>query len=78
MRAQQLEEFLCALPDIAEKNIYVWGHGDTAANLHQEGFASEASLNICGYTVSKAMNLVIILAGGEDKTTERNCLLLKK
>ena len=52
MQAPQLEEFLCTLPDISGKNIYVWGIGDTA-NLHQESFAREASLNICGYTVSK-------------------------
>ena len=77
MQAAELEEFFCALPDITGKNIYVWGIGDTA-NLHQEGFAREKSLNICGYTVSKGYELSDYTYGGGGNSTEGNCLLLKK
>ena len=55
MYSQQLEEFLSTLPapeSFLGKNIYVWGIG-SFANVYQESFAREKSLNICGYTVSK-------------------------
>ena len=80
MQAQQLEEFLCALPDpglFAGKNVYVWGIGDTAI-LHQEGFAREKSLNICGYTVSKCYEVSNYTHGGGGNSTERSSFLLTK
>lgn len=78
MHSQQLEEFLNTLPapeSFAGKNIYVWGIGDTA-NLYQEGFAREKSLNIYGYTVSKGYEVSNYTHGG--KSTERSYFLLKK